>query len=98
MRLYEYESKELARKYGIPVPRGEVITSSKELSQVPENNVVKAQVLANRRMKSNGIIFCKDREESEKATNKLIGSFILNEKVKKVLVEENIKIKNEYYV
>jgi len=97
MRLYEFESKELARKYGIPVPNGEVVSSSKELNQFQEG-FVKAQVLANKRMKSNGILFGKNKEEVEKAIDKLIGNFILNEKVKKVLVEERVKIKNEYYV
>ena len=97
MRLYEFEAKDLAKKYGIHVPKGEVISSSKELDILTEHGVVKAQTLNNRRLKSNGILFCTNREELKKSVDGLIGGAINNERVQKVLVEERVDTKKEFY-
>ncbi|HEY9582885.1 MAG TPA: ATP citrate lyase citrate-binding domain-containing protein [Candidatus Paceibacterota bacterium] len=82
MKLFEYQGKELFRKYGIAVPGNE---------HAPF--VVKAQVLSGDRMKAGLIKFAKDLSEVEKFKKEL-GEKSSGE----VLVEENVPHDAEYYL
>ena len=59
MRLSEYQTKQIFARYGIPVPRGRVASSSREVSQIAEELggqvVIKAQVLVHARGRLGGI-------------------------------------------
>ena len=59
MNLHEYQSKELFRAAGIPVPPGEVATTVEEAAQAAARFgypvVVKAQVLIGGRGKAGGV-------------------------------------------
>ena len=98
MNLYEYMGKEIFRKYGIPVPDGYVVEKSDETREFKKPVVVKSQILLGGRGKSGGIKFAKSQEEVKKSAEELLGSKIRGLTVTKVLVEDMINIKKEYYV
>jgi len=60
MNIHEYQAKELLRSYGVPVPPGEVVYSSRAATRVAEEVggsrwVVKAQIHAGARGKAGGV-------------------------------------------
>lgn len=102
MKLYEYEAKELARKYGIPVPYGKIAYTSDEAESIAKELgkpvAIKSQVLVGRRGLAGGILFANDPNEARILAGKLLGSRIRGEKVESVLVEEKLCIEKEYYL
>lgn len=102
MKLYEYESKELARRYGIPVPKGRVAKTPDEAEviarEIGRPVAVKSQVLVGRRGLAGGILFAETPEEARKAAEKLLGSTIRGVSVESVLVEEKVCVEKEYYL
>jgi len=99
MRLYEYTSKDLLSKFGIPTPKG-ILTSSSSTSfehlQFPV--VIKAQVLVGGRGKAGGIKVAASPSDATVIINKMIGSEIEGIKVQKVLVEEKAEVVQELYL
>jgi len=102
LRLYEYQAKEVFKKYGIPIPIGSVVSSPTEARQVAEKIgkpvVLKVQVLVGGRGKAGGIKFASNPQEAEKIAKTLIGQTFKGFKVSKLLVEEKLQIKEEYYL
>ncbi|MDH5266077.1 MAG: ADP-forming succinate--CoA ligase subunit beta [Candidatus Bathyarchaeota archaeon] len=102
MRLFEYEAKEIFKKFGIPVPKGLVVRSAKEAAsaakQIRLPVAVKAQILVGGRGNAGGIKFTSDLDEVIAETKKLINRRIKGRKVKMVLIEEKLDIQNEYYM
>lgn len=98
MKLFEYQGKELFRKYGIETPRGVVVSNPRQISGSIGESYVKAQILSGDRKKHGGIMFGKNRAEVKKAVGAILGKKIRNESVKEVLVEEKISAAAEYYV
>ena len=102
MRLYEFEAKELLKKYGIPIPKGILVNSVGSINQtalqIKAPSVVKAQILSNTRGKAGGIVICNSKKETIVAANSLLGKNILNEKVTSVIIEEKADIKSEHYI
>lgn len=97
MKLNEFEGKELFRKYGIPVPKGVVVTKPTQKISLKPPVVLKAQVLSGERYKGGGIIFAGFINETRAEIKRLLGSKVAGEKVTKVLVEEKINPRKEYY-
>ncbi len=101
MKLYEHEAKKIFAKYGIPIPKGEVATTSAKARQIAaELNVpvvVKSQILVAGRAKAGGIVFADTPEETEVATEKLLGAEIRGVRVPSVLIEEKISAQKELY-
>ncbi len=95
MKLYEYQGKELFKKYGINVPKGELINLG-ETGDISGSAVLKAQVLSGDRKKGGGIIFVKEGEAAS-GVAKLLGSKLNGEIINSVLVEEMVDIQAEYY-
>ncbi len=101
MKLYEYESKEIAAQYGIPVPRGRVVTSPEEALQIARELgavVLKAQVLVGGRGLAGGVRISERPEEAYATAEKLLSTSIRGEKVEKLLVEERVCISKELYL
>ncbi|AXI25123.1 succinate--CoA ligase subunit beta [Methanofervidicoccus sp. A16] len=96
MKLHEYEAKEIFKEYGIPVPKG-FITSGK-VEKIDGPVVIKAQVLVGGRGKAGGVLFADTVEEANRKIEELLNKSIKGEKVEKVLIEEKIPIKKEYYL
>lgn len=101
MKLYEYESKEIAAQYGIPVPRGRVVTSPEEALQIARELgavVLKAQVLVGGRGLAGGVRISERPEEAYAIAEELLSTSIRGEKVEKLLVEERVCINKELYL
>lgn len=103
MNLYEFEGKELFKKYGIATPRGIVVRRGDDFAAKYnelgiKDVVVKAQVLSGKRGKNNGIKFCSSAEEVKSACEELFNLQIRGQFVAAVLIEEKLNIAEEHYV
>lgn len=101
-RIYEYQGKEILKKEGIPVPKGNCVANADEARKVARTIgkpvAVKAQVWATGRFKAGGIRFANTPERAGTVTQQLLGSTIRGLAVEKVLVEEKLDIDKEFYV
>src|SRR3989344_4298381 len=97
MKLYEYQGKELLRKYGVAVPKSVLLSSKKEKISINFPLVVKSQTLSGDRFRAGGINFAVSRKELNKGLG-ILGKKINSEKVKSLLIEEKISAEKEYYV
>ncbi|MCS7139584.1 MAG: acetate--CoA ligase family protein [Candidatus Nezhaarchaeota archaeon] len=102
VRLYEYQGKEILKSVGIKVPRGGIASTPEEARKIAESIgktvAIKAQILATGRFKAGGIRFASTPYEAELIAKELIGATIKGLKVKRVLIEEKLSIKREFYV
>lgn len=102
MRLHEHQAKQIFAKHGIRVPRGEVATSPEEAEKIAEKLggrvVVKAQILVGGRGKAGGVKKANSPEEAKEVAKKILGMTIKGHRVEKVLVEEQLNMRKEYYV
>jgi succinyl-CoA synthetase beta subunit len=102
MKIHEYQAKELFRKGGIPVPRGEVVTSPDAAYNLAAEYgrpvVVKAQVLVGGRGKAGGVKVAKNPDEARRFAKSILGMEIKGLTVDKVLVTEAVDIAAEIYV
>ncbi len=110
MKLYEYQAKEILRKYNIDVPNGEIATDTETAVQAydrlgTDRCVIKAQVHAGGRGKGGGIKIAKALAEVKRYTSEIIGSFLTTAqtgkkgiKVNKILIEEAVDIEKELYL
>ena len=101
MKFFEFEAKNILKKYDIPVPRGDVASNSDETAAIAQKIgkpvVLKAQILVAGRGKSGGIVFADDSVEAKKVASGLIGSTIQESMVRSLLVEEKINIVEQFY-
>ncbi len=95
MRLYEFESKLLLQKHGVPVPPGVVLTSKAPSPFLP--CVVKAQLLFGKRADLGAIKICRDKKQADEAISKLLNASFKGEKVNGVLVEELVEMDKQFY-
>ncbi len=99
MRLYEFESKEIIKNYGIEVPKNLLIRSVDDIDNVSSENVVKAQLLTvGSREKFGAVKVCDSFDDVKKNVNALLHSRISGEIVNSILLEEKVDILNEYYI
>ncbi|CAC12453.1 probable succinyl-CoA synthetase, beta subunit [Thermoplasma acidophilum] len=98
LNLYEYMGKDIFRQYGIPVPNGYVVSSVDEVRKLTNPVAVKSQILLGGRGKAGGIKFAKTDQELKDAVKALLGAKVRNLTVTKVLIEDMLNIKHEYYV
>jgi len=101
MKLFEFEAKNILRKYGIATPKGSIISHPDEAQVIAEEIgkpvVLKSQILVSSRGKSGGIIFANDATEAKKVASALIGSIIKGNIVASLLVEEKLNIVDQFY-
>jgi succinyl-CoA synthetase beta subunit len=110
MKIHEYQAKDLLKKFNVPVPQGDVATTSREARQVAEELaegpfVVKAQIHAGGRGKGGGIKTAATLEEVEKVADQILGMTLVTPQtgpegklVNKVLVEQAQDIAQELYL
>jgi len=100
-RLFEYQSKDLLKKSGIPVPEGIVVSSPDEAAEAAQrlgrSVVLKAQVWATGRAEKGGIQFADSPEEAHKEAREMLEIRISGLRIEKILVEEKIDIRSEYF-
>src|SRR5918999_1080841 len=102
MDLYEYQGKELFRRFGIPVSEGRLAETPEAARTAAEGLggkvVVKAQVLTGGRGKAGGIQKASSPDEAAEVASSILGMEIRGHKVGRVLVERAGNIASEYYL
>jgi succinyl-CoA synthetase beta subunit len=102
MDLYEYQGKELFRRFGIPVSDGRLATTPEEArvaaQELGGQVVVKAQVLTGGRGKAGGIKLADGPGEAEQHASAILGLDINGHVVRKLWIESASDIEREYYL
>ena len=102
VKLLEYEAKRIVREYGIPVPRGEAVTTALEAESLARDIgrpvALKAQIAVSGRGKAGGILFADGPEQAKEVAQSLLGSTIKECLVSSLLVEEQLDITEQYYL
>ncbi len=109
MKVHEFQAKEIFRQNGIPVPQGQLVQSPEEtarlVDQMGGKGVVKAQIYAGGRGKAGGVKVVNGQEEAQAAFRAINGMTLISPQtgpegrlVKKVMVEETLDIKSEFYL
>jgi succinyl-CoA synthetase beta subunit len=100
--LYEYQGKELFKRFGIPVSEGRLALSPAEArgaaTDLGAPVVVKAQVLTGGRGKAGGIKLAASPDEAEARAREILGLDIRGHVVRKLWVERASEIAKEYYL
>ena len=110
MKLYEFQAKDVLKKYGVFVPRGKAISQGQDalkiFQEIGSNRcVVKAQILAGGRGKGGGIQFATTSAEAQTSAASMLGTRLVTRQtsqkgieIKYVLIEEAVSIKKELYL
>jgi succinyl-CoA synthetase beta subunit len=100
--LYEYQGKELFRRFGIPVSDGRLATSPQEArvaaAELGGPVVVKAQVLTGGRGKAGGVKLADDPADAEAKARDILGLDIRGHVVRRLWIEKASDIAKEYYL
>jgi succinyl-CoA synthetase beta subunit len=100
--LYEYQGKEVFRRFGIPVSEGRVAISPEEARAAAEELggpvVVKAQVLTGGRGKAGGVKLADHPADAEAKARDILGLDIRGHVVEKLWIERASEIAKEYYL
>ena len=113
MKIHEYQAKEILRKYGVPVPDGEMVTTLEEADHAAKQLfsagnrvvVVKAQIHAGGRGKGGGVKVTKSLDEANAAAKTILGMQLVThqtgpagQRVQRLLVEAGSAIDRELYL
>src|SRR5271156_323174 len=113
MKIHEYQAKEILRKYGVPVPAGEMATTLEEADTAAKalfsaGNaavVVKAQIHAGGRGKGGGVKVVKSLEDAVARAKDILGMQLVThqtgpagQKVRRLLIEAGSAIDRELYL
>jgi succinyl-CoA synthetase beta subunit len=98
MKFLEYKAKEIFVRYGIPVPRGIVVSKPEEITDPPLPCMVKAQVLVGGRGKAGGVRPAETLDEARGVAAQILGMDIHGYHVKQVYLEERLDIAKELYL
>ncbi|MBZ5498557.1 MAG: ADP-forming succinate--CoA ligase subunit beta [Acidobacteriia bacterium] len=109
MKIHEYQAKKILAQFGVPIPRGEVASNPYEVYDIAARLggtvVVKAQIHAGGRGKGGGVKLAASPAEAEKLAHQIIGMTLVTHQtgpegrtVRRVLIEEGMRIKKEFYL
>ncbi|MFC1957137.1 ADP-forming succinate--CoA ligase subunit beta, partial [Chloroflexota bacterium] len=101
MKLFEFEAKDILKKYGILIPQGELVSkpsqAKKVVQEIGKPAVLKSQILVSGRGKSGGIVFVSNAAKAREAAAGLLGSKIKGCLINRLLVEERLDIASQFY-
>ena len=101
MRFYEYESRKIVERAGIPVTKYGFCTTAEEARKAAEDiggpTVIKSQVLTGGRMKAGGVKFADTPEEAEAHAAEILELEINGHMPRGVLVDPKAEVAQEYY-
>src|SRR5207302_6271920 len=101
MRFFEYESRAIVAKAGIPVTQHGFAKSGDEArliaSDIGGPVVIKSQVLTGGRMKAGGVQFADTPEEAAEHADTVLNLEINGHMPRGVLVDSKAAVKHEYY-
>ena len=110
MNIHEHQAKQILKKYGVSVPKGEFAFTVNELIEKAkkiktEKYVLKAQIHAGGRGKAGGVKILNNIEELTDAAKEMLGKTLIThqtgpngKEVKRLYIEESSKIKKEFYL
>ena len=113
MKIHEYQAKDILRKYGVPVPEGEMVTSLEEADHAAKQLfsagnpvvVVKAQIHAGGRGKGGGVKVTKSLADANTASKAILGMNLVThqtgphgQRVQRLLIEAGSAIDRELYL
>ncbi len=110
MKIHEYQGKEILRRYGVPVPRGEAAFTVDEALAVAQRLggpvwVVKAQIHAGGRGKGGGVKLARSMDEVRAHSKAILGMQLITHQtgpqgqpVHRLLIEEGADIRKELYL
>jgi len=113
MKIHEYQAKAILKKYGVAVPRGEMVENREQAEAAAKSLfnagasgvVVKAQIHAGGRGKGGGVKIAKSVEEAGDIASKMLGMTLITHQtgpegrvVRCLLVEETLPIERELYL
>lgn len=109
MKIHEYQAKALLAKYGVKIPRGEMVRTAADARAAAEKlgvpAVVKAQIHAGGRGKGGGVKLGHSIEQVETLASQILGMQLITHQtgpegreVQTLLIEEGLKIKKEFYL
>jgi succinyl-CoA synthetase beta subunit len=109
MKIHEYQGKEILKKFGVPVPRGEAAFTIDEAVKAAERIsgsswVVKAQIHAGGRGKGGGVKLAGSLEEVRERAGEILGMRLITHQtgpdgriVRRLLIEQGVAIAKEMY-
>ncbi len=97
MRLLEWESKQILKKYGINIPEGQIVSKG-ELPNFEYPCVLKVQVPVGGRGKAGGVIEVDSANALKEKMEKLFETTLHGYKATKLLMEKKIDKKAEFYL
>jgi succinyl-CoA synthetase beta subunit len=101
MRFFEYESRAIVAKAGIPVTKHGFATSAEQAREIATDIdgpvVIKSQVLTGGRMKAGGVQFADTPDEAATQSEHVLGLEINGHMPRGVLVDSKAAVKHEYY-
>jgi succinyl-CoA synthetase beta subunit len=110
VKIHEYQAKDILKKFGVAVPRGQLATTPRQAEEAARALgggiwAIKAQIHAGGRGKGGGIKLARSQEEAKNHAEALLGMMLKTpqtgpegQKVRKVYVEEGCKIARELYL
>ena len=110
MNIHEHQAKQILKKYGPSVPKGDFAFTVNELIEKAkkiktEKYVLKAQIHAGGRGKAGGVKILNNIEELTDAAKEMLGKTLIThqtgpngKEVKRLYIEESSKIKKEFYL
>jgi succinyl-CoA synthetase beta subunit len=101
VRFYEYESRQIVKRAGIPVTDFGFATSAEEAREIAGRiggpTVIKSQVLSGGRMKAGGVKFADTPDEAAEHAAAILELEIGGHMPRGVLVDPKAEVKQEYY-
>ena len=101
MRFFEYESRAIVKRAGVPVTDYGFARTAQEAREIAERIggpvVVKSQVLSGGRMKAGGVKFAETPEEAAEHADAILRLEIGGHMPRGVLVDPRAAVKQEYY-
>jgi succinyl-CoA synthetase beta subunit len=110
MKIHEYQGKEILKKFGVPVPKGEVAFTIDEAVKAAEKIggsawIIKAQIHAGGRGKGGGVKLARSLDEVRERAGEILGMRLITHQtgsegriVRRLLVEQGMNIAKEMYV
>jgi succinyl-CoA synthetase beta subunit len=101
VRFFEYESKRIVRKAGIPTSKGDFAKTADEARKIAADVagpvVIKSQVLTGGRMKAGGVKFADTPDEAAKHAEDILKLEINGHEPRGVLVDQRVEVAKEFY-
>ncbi|HTS68125.1 MAG TPA: ADP-forming succinate--CoA ligase subunit beta [Terriglobia bacterium] len=110
MKIHEYQAKQILARFGVTVPRGEIVTKREDARAVAQTLgggtvVVKAQIHAGGRGKGGGVKLAHNPLEADALVGEILGMTLVTHQtgpegrlVKRVLIEEGLHVARELYL